>query len=152
MGTAVNTKKQTEFGTIHIFGYGETQVNAPGGGYKCDTTKLKTVQAVIDNVYASKPADQDVTEQYHAIHIHSGMHADFQPKSGKGFRVDKDKIDATLIEALVTEVFELKTQEEADKAAALANVPVDAAPGPVDAGPASAPVNKRTPVDKTKKK
>lgn len=151
MAKAVNTQKQTEFGTIHIFGYGETQVNAKGGGYKCETSKLQTVQALIDHIYSLKPADQDVAKEYHAIHIFNDMHADFQPKSGKGFRVDKDKLDASLIEALVTEVFETKTLEEAEKAA-LANVPVDAAPGPVDAGPASVPVKKRTPGSTTKKK
>jgi uncharacterized protein YqfB (UPF0267 family) len=41
-----------EYSTIHIFGYGETQLISSDSNKKVATSTLTKVQAVIDNVYS----------------------------------------------------------------------------------------------------
>jgi hypothetical protein len=56
--------------TIHIFGYGETQINSKDLSVKVKTNTLQKVQAVIDQVYSKKPADNTATiDGYHVIHL-----------------------------------------------------------------------------------
>lgn len=91
------------FSTIHIFGYGETQLIKEDYNQKVATTELSTVAPVVANVYSQKPADSDASADYHAVNIFNNMFADFQPKTGKGFRVEWAKLDAALIDALVAQ-------------------------------------------------
>ena len=94
------------FNTIHIFGYGETQLISSDSNKKVATSILTKVKAVIDNVYSKKPADNNAGTDYHAINIFEGMFSDWQPKEPKveGFRTPFAELDATLIQALVDEV------------------------------------------------
>lgn len=94
------------FNTIHIFGYGETQLISTDSNKKLATSTLKKVQAVIDNVYSKKPADHVAGKEYHVINIFNGMFADFMPKikDEKSFRVKYEDLDATLINQLVDEI------------------------------------------------
>ena len=94
------------FNTIHIFGYGETQLISADSNKKVATSALTKVQAVIDNVYSKKPADNNAGTEYHAINIFNGMFADFMPKTKdeKSFRVKYEDLDANLINELVTEI------------------------------------------------
>jgi hypothetical protein len=94
------------FNTIHIFGYGETQLISSDSNKKVATSILKKVQAVIDNVYSKKPADNNAGTEYHAINIFNDMFADYQPKTReeKSFRVKYVDLDATLINELVEEI------------------------------------------------
>jgi len=94
----------TEFNTIHIFGYGETQLIKKDVNFKCPTADLTTVAPVVANVYSKKPADSDASADYHAVNIFHNMFADYQPKTGKGFRVKWADLDANTIEALVVEL------------------------------------------------
>lgn len=95
-----------EYNTIHIFGYGETQLIGKDMNDKVETLNLTKVQAVIDNVYAQKPADNNAGTDYHAINIFNNMFADYQPKTieEKSFRVEYKDLDATLINQLVEEI------------------------------------------------
>jgi hypothetical protein len=93
-----------DFNTIHIFGYGETQLIKKNVNIKCPTSELTSVGGVISNVYSKKPSDSDASAEYHAVNLFHNMFADYQPKTGKGFRVKWAELDATLIEALVEEL------------------------------------------------
>jgi hypothetical protein len=92
--------------TIHIFGYGETQIIGKDFNKKVPTSVLTTVQAVVDNVYSFKPEGNTSTEEYHAVNIFNTMFVDFQPKQSdvEGWRVEYADLDSALIEALVSEI------------------------------------------------
>jgi hypothetical protein len=93
------------YNTVHIFGYGETQIIGEGYNKKTATSGLTKVQAVIDNVWSKKPADSTASQAYRAINIFHSMFADYQPEQNKGFRVEFSELDATLIQELVDEVY-----------------------------------------------
>lgn len=95
------------FSTLHIFGYGETQLIGDKVNFKTATSNISSVQAIVDNVYSKKPVDLDASSSYHAVNIFHDMFADFQPKTGKGFRVQKGNLDQALIDALVLEIVSL---------------------------------------------
>jgi hypothetical protein len=78
------------FNTIHIFGYGETQLISSDSNKKVATSILTKVQAVIDNVYSKKPADNNAGVEHHAINIFNDMFADYtsKTKDEKSFRVE----------------------------------------------------------------
>jgi hypothetical protein len=103
---AKTTTTTTEWSTIHIFGYGETQLIGKDLNKKVPTSVLTTVQAVIDNVYSFKPEDSTATNEYHAVNIFNDMFADWQAKEQgvKGWRTQYADLDATAIEALVAEI------------------------------------------------
>lgn len=92
------------FNTLHIFGYGETQVIKQDSNKKVSTSSLTKTQAVIDNVYSKKPQDSDASADVHAVNIFHNMFADYQPKTGKSFRVEFKDLDAAAIDALVGQV------------------------------------------------
>ena len=98
--------------TIHIFGYGETQIIGKDLNKKVATSSLTKVQDVIDMVYATKPQDNPCTKEYHAINIFEGMFSDFQPKAQgeKGFRTQWDKLTQATIDALVLEMEALPSE------------------------------------------
>jgi hypothetical protein len=92
------------YSTLHIFGYGETQLIGDGFNYKTLTSNLLAAPAVIADVYSKKPADSDASESYHAINIFNTMFADWQPNEGNGFRVPYSELDEVLIDALIEEI------------------------------------------------
>lgn len=92
--------------TLHIFGYGETQLIGTDNNKKVPSTELTTLAAVVANVYSFKPEDNTATEDYHAINIFNDMFADWQPKEQGvvGWRTEYVELDAEAIEALVAEI------------------------------------------------
>jgi hypothetical protein len=92
--------------TLHIFGFGDVQVITKDGGATKKASTLTTLQAVIDNVWNKKPADNKIAKEFHAINIFENMFADWQPKEPnvKGFRTSLVDLNTTLIQALVDEV------------------------------------------------
>ena len=92
--------------TLHIFGYGETQLIGTDSNKKVPSTALTTLVAVVNNVYSFKPEDNTANEEYHAINIFHDMFADWQPKASeaKGWRTEYAKLDAEAIAALVAEI------------------------------------------------
>lgn len=96
----------TNWSTLHIFGYGETQLIGENLNKKVSTSALTTVQAVVDNVYSFKPEGNTATKEYHAVNIFNDMFADWQTSQQgvEGWRVQYPELDATLIEALVAEI------------------------------------------------
>jgi hypothetical protein len=67
---------------------------------------LTKVQAVIDDVYSNKPADNNAGTEYHAINIFNDMFADYIPstKGEDSFRVEYANLDALKIDELVAEI------------------------------------------------
>jgi hypothetical protein len=96
----------SNWSTLHIFGFGDVQVISKDGGATKKAATLTKLQAVIDNVWSTKPTDNTSTKQYHAINIFEGMFADWQTKvpKEKGFRTEYSKLDNSLIQQLVDEV------------------------------------------------
>lgn len=90
--------------TLHIFGFGDVQVITKDGGATKKASTLTKLQAVIDNVWSTKPTDNTSTKDYHAINIFEGVFADWQPKVPKGFRTEYSKLNDSLIQKLVDEV------------------------------------------------
>lgn len=100
--------EQKEWNTLHIFGYGETQVNG-SVSRKVATTSLTKVQAVIDYVYSLKPADNNAGSEYHSITIVKNVFARFTPKTKEeqSYSIAFKDLDASVINELVDEIKEL---------------------------------------------
>lgn len=106
-----------ELSTLHIFGYGETQVIGQDGetpvNKKVASSQLNGLQLVVDDVFSKKPAGNTSTEDYHAINIFNNLFADYQPnqnlgdgsvQSAESFRVPFEELNVTLINDLAAEV------------------------------------------------
>lgn len=93
--------------TLHIFGYGETQLITDTINKKVATSGLTAAPAVVSGIYAHKPVDSTASSQYHAINIINNCFADWIPETGESFRVqwsDLTAQDLLDIDALVLEV------------------------------------------------
>ena len=93
--------------TIHIFGYGETQINSDYS-FKDATENFTNVAPLVDALWAKKPTDSLLTEKkYHVIHIFNGEDIRWQVKDGFNFKEeDIDDNVKSLIENLKTELKE----------------------------------------------
>ena len=93
--------------TIHIFGYGETQINSDYS-FKDATDSFTNVEPLVDAIWANKPEDSILTEKkYHVIHIFNGN--DIRWQNENGFDMKADDIDEgikTLIDNLKVELKE----------------------------------------------
>ena len=92
------------YNTLHIFGYGETQVITDTENKKVATDSIVGVQLVVDDLYSKKPADNPATTDYRVISIFNDMFADYSDELGNSFRVDYSELNAALIDAVVLEV------------------------------------------------
>ena len=94
------------YNTLHIFGYGETQLITDTENKKVPSSELASLQAVVADVYANKPADNNADTNYHAINIFNGLFADWLPsdKDQKPFRVPYAQLNEALIDTLIAEV------------------------------------------------
>lgn len=90
--------------TLHIFGYGETQVITDTENKKVASDLLSDVQPVVDNVYSLKPADSDASADYRTINIFNGLFVDYSDNEGRRFRVEYSELDSALIEELAVEI------------------------------------------------
>ena len=92
------------FNTLHIFGYGESQVITDTENKKVASDELTGVQAVVDNVYSLKPADNNAGTDYRTINIFNDLFVDYSDNEGNSFRVEYSEVDSKKINALVTEI------------------------------------------------
>jgi hypothetical protein len=88
--------------TIHIFGYGETQINGDDFSVKVKTDTLKKVQPLIDAIWALKPAESQAEKEFHAINIFS--YEDFRYMSKGGFADKLTNDSKVLIDDLIEEL------------------------------------------------
>jgi hypothetical protein len=90
--------------TIHIFGYGETQINSKDLSVKVATDTLTTVTPLITGIFAKKPADNPtLITDFHAINLFGYNDVRWQVKNN-GFNVKDDVELKPLIDALIAEL------------------------------------------------
>jgi hypothetical protein len=89
--------------TIHIFGYGETQINSKDLSVKVATDTLTTVTPLIEAIFAQKPADNPtLITEFHAINLFG--YNDVRWTSQNSFNVKDDADLIPLINALISEL------------------------------------------------
>lgn len=99
--------------TIHIFGYGETQINSKELSIKEPTSSLTKVQALIDAIWAKKPSDSLLVEKkYHAINIFNGNDIRWQTKDGFNIKNEEGEFNSLLDELIA----ELQVKKDAQTA------------------------------------
>jgi len=97
------------FNTIHIFGFGDTQIIKQDLNKSVKSADLTTLAAFVDSIKAQKP--EDVTEaDYHVIHIFNEGSVRYlgagnaTPNTNTSFAVEWANVDATLLDALVADI------------------------------------------------
>lgn len=88
--------------TIHIFGYGETQINGDEFSIKVKTDTLTQIQPLVDAIWALKPIDSQATQVFHAINIFKFNDIRYVCKNG--FNLKEATSLKTLIESLIAEL------------------------------------------------
>ena len=88
--------------TIHIFGYGETQINSNEFSKKIATTELIKVKPLDDALWNKKPLDLETQEKYHVIHIFN--YNDIRFVSKDGFQLENEEDLKPLIDDLILEM------------------------------------------------
>lgn len=89
--------------TIHIFGYGETQINSKDLSVKVATDTLTTVTPLVEAIFAKKPVDNPtLITEFHAINLFG--YNDIRWMSIEGFDVKDDADLIPLIDALIVEL------------------------------------------------
>ena len=87
--------------TIHVFGYGETQINSKDLSVKVATDTLTTVTPLLAGIFAKKPADNPtVITDFHAINLFGDN--DVRWTSKDSFNVKDDANLKPLIDALIS--------------------------------------------------
>jgi hypothetical protein len=90
--------------TLHIFGYGETQLIGEDFNKKVLTSELTKVQAVVDNLYSFKPEGNTATEDYHLVNVFENTFGSYVPKDTEQWRVAYADLDIVAVEELVAEI------------------------------------------------
>jgi hypothetical protein len=89
--------------TIHIFGYGETQINSKDLSIKVATNTLTTVTPLVAGVFAKKPSDNTtVITNFHVINFFG--YNDVRWMSKNGFNVKNDADLKPFIDNLIAEL------------------------------------------------
>lgn len=99
--------------TIHIFGYGDTQINGDEFSVKAKTETLTKVQPLVDAIWALKPTDSDAEQQYHAINIFNYDNIAYMSKNG--FNVKTTPELKTLLDDLIIELKANPDAKQSDK-------------------------------------
>lgn len=90
--------------TIHIFGYGETQINSKELSIKVSTDTLTSVTPLVEAIFAKKPADNPaLISPFHAINLFGYNNVRWTAK-GDNFSVKDDAELKPLIDALIAEL------------------------------------------------
>lgn len=93
--------------TIHIFGYGETQINSKDLSVKVSTDSLTKVTPLLQSIFAKKPKENtSLIADYHAINIfnHKDVRWMSRGKNAKGFNIKDDTELIPLINDLIAEL------------------------------------------------
>ena len=98
--------------TIHIFGYGETQINSKDLSVKVKTDSLTKVTPLIAGIFAKKPVDNTaIITEFHAINLFN--YNDVRWMSKQGFDVKNDADLKPLIDNLIAELQTAKDNQPA---------------------------------------
>ena len=88
--------------TLHIFGYGETQINGDEFSVKVKTDTLTKVQPLIDAIWNAKPQDSNAEQKFHAINFFNNNEIRYMSK--KGFTLKTTESFKVLINELIAEL------------------------------------------------
>lgn len=89
--------------TLHIFWFGDTQLNK-GNGKTVKSSTLSTLPALIDDIKSKKPQSK-LDSDYHAINIFEGLRADFLSKEkDQSFSVVFSQVNAAKLSAVIAEI------------------------------------------------
>ena len=89
--------------TIHIFGYGETQINSKEFSVKVATDTLTTVMPLLSVVFAKKPADNPtLVTEFHSVNFFG--YNDVRWMSKDSFNIKNDADLKPFIDALISEL------------------------------------------------
>lgn len=100
----------TNFSTIHIFGFGDTQIIGDTVNGIVPSLELTTLTAFVDHVKTFLPATGVTLTDYHVIHIFNNMDVRYLGQGTEdrtittSFSVNLGQIDHTLLTALVDEI------------------------------------------------
>jgi hypothetical protein len=98
--------------TIHIFGYGETQINSKDLSVKVATDTLTSVTPLLNGIFAKKPADNTtLVTEFHAVNLFG--YNDIRWMSKDAFNVKDEATLKPLIDALISELQTAKDNEVA---------------------------------------
>ena len=99
--------------TIHIFGYGETQINSKDLSVKVATDTLTSVTPLLNGIFAKKPADNTtLVTEFHAVNLFG--YNDIRWMSKDTFNVKDETTLKTLIDNLIAELQTAKDKEVAE--------------------------------------
>ena len=99
-----------QFSTIHIFGYGETQIIGQTNNGKVESFSLTTLTPFVDHVKTFLPATGVTLTDYHVIHIFESMDVRYLGQGTEdrtvqtSFSVTWSQIDQILLTELVDEI------------------------------------------------
>jgi hypothetical protein len=102
----------SQFSTIHIFGYGETQIIGQDHNGKVEGASITSQQALVDNIKSLAPEDVIMTD-HHVIHIFNDTDIRYLGK-GTSNRADKtnfsinvSQVDQNLLNSFISELISL---------------------------------------------
>jgi len=96
--------------TIHIFGYGETQINSSELSIKVQTNTLNSITPLLEGIYAKKPADNPtLVTDFHVVNCFN--YNDIRWMSKDNFNVKDDADLKPLIDNLIAELQFAKDNE-----------------------------------------
>lgn len=106
-----------QFSTIHIFGYGETQIIGETNNGKVPSLSLTTLVPFVDHVKTFLPESGVTLTDYHVIHIFEGSDVRYlgvgteDRKEETSFSVKYDQINTVILDTFVNEVILLLPQK-----------------------------------------
>ena len=101
-----------QFSTIHIFGYGETQLIGKDKNEKIPSTGITTLNTFVDHVKTFVTTGVTLTD-YHVIHIFEGSDVRYlgvgtgNRKDNTSFTVKYDQLDSSILNSFINEVISL---------------------------------------------
>ena len=102
-----------QFSTIHIFGYGETQIIGENNNGKIQSSELTNLGALVDHIKTFLPTTGVTLTNYHVIHIFEGSDVRYlgvgteDRKEETSFSVRYNQITPALLDNFVNEVISL---------------------------------------------
>lgn len=109
---------ESTFKTIHIFGYGETQLIGGAKDGKIRSEGLLELEAFVNHIKTFKPENVEAAD-LHVIHIfkdgdirYLGKSREFSPRTKTSFSVNLSQVDENLLNAFVNELIGALAEEE----------------------------------------
>jgi len=93
--------------TLHVFGFGDSQVIAPeNSGKTKKSNDLTNLNAFVNHIWSLKPEGNAGQKEYHSINLFNGLFCDWHPlnREEDSFRIEFNLIDQKIIDDLIQEV------------------------------------------------